>query len=319
MSNPGTPVSIKGFHERNEKMVFNLDVFTKELRKRKEFIENHLDKIFKSEYGNESLINQAMKYAVFNGGKRLRPIMVLEGAAIAGRKPESVIPAACALEMIHSYSLVHDDLPAMDDDDFRRGKPTCHRVYGEANAILTGDALLTEAFGLMAKNAEINGIDLKDVVRVIREISHAAGSQGMIAGQVMDLAGEDNIVPFDLTILHGLKTGALFKASLRAGAILGKLDETGLEALTRFGSHFGLAFQITDDILDVTGDQSLIGKPVGSDEKNIRTTYTSLYGVEGAREKAQQSVEACLESLSIFGSEADFLRELAKFTLFRTS
>jgi len=245
--------------------------------------------------------------------------MVMEGAALAGGKPDNIMLTACAIEMIHSYSLVHDDLPAMDDDDFRRGQPTCHRVFGEANAILTGDALLTGAFELMARNAEIDGIALTDVVRVIREVAQAAGSQGMIGGQVLDLADEDKTVAYALSVIHSLKTGELFKASLRAGAILNKLDEAGLEAITQYGRHFGLAFQITDDILDVSGDQALLGKPVGSDAKNLRTTYTSLFGLEGAKEKAEQSVSACIETLSIFGPEADFLRDLAWFTLCRTS
>ena len=300
-------------------MSFNMDFFTQELRQRKQYIDNCLEKYLGDESLNPPILHQAMHYAVLNGGKRLRPIMVLEGARIAGGKVESVVPTACALEMIHSYSLVHDDLPAMDDDDFRRGQPTCHKVFGEANAILTGDALLTGAFEVMADNALIDGIELKDVVRAIREVAHAAGSQGMIGGQVMDLSGEDKTVAYDLSLLHSLKTGELFKASLRAGAILNQLDEADLEALTQFGHHFGIAFQITDDILDVNGDQTLIGKPVGSDEKNVRTTYISLFGVEGAKEKALQSVQACLESLAVFGSEADFLRDLARFTLYRTS
>jgi len=300
-------------------MNFNLDVFGHELKKRKEYIDSCLENYLGGPPANPPLIHQAMYYAVMNGGKRLRPILVMEGTAIAGGKVEKVIPVACAIEMIHSYSLVHDDLPAMDDDDFRRGKPTCHRVYGEANAILTGDALLTGAFELMANNADIDGIELSDVIRVIREVAHAVGSQGMVGGQVMDLAGEDQVESFDLSVLHGLKTGELFKASLRAGAILSQLGDEGLAALTQFATHFGLAFQITDDILDVSGDQTLIGKPVGSDAKNVRTTYTSLYGLEGAKTKAQQSVEACLDSLSMFASQADFLRDLARFTLYRTS
>lgn len=298
-------------------MSFNIEYFTQELRTRKEYIDNCLGRFMGDGSEKLPLINQAMHYAVFNGGKRLRPIMVIEGAIIAGEKAEQVIPTACAMEMIHSYSLVHDDLPAMDDDDFRRGKPTCHIVFGEANAILTGDALLTGAFEVMAENASIEGIRVIDVVRVIREVARAAGSQGMIGGQVMDLSADEH--NYDLSILHGLKTGELFKASLRAGAILGQMDEAGLQALTQFAHHFGLAFQITDDILDVTGDQTLIGKPVGSDEKNVRTTYTSLYGVQGAREKAEQSVHACLESLAVFGAKAEFLRNLAQFTLYRTS
>jgi geranylgeranyl diphosphate synthase, type II len=300
-------------------MELDLDVFGQELKKRKTYIDDCLQTFLGGPPAFPPLIHEAMRYAVMNGGKRLRPIMVVEGAAIAGFKPAGVIPTACALEMIHSYSLVHDDLPAMDDDDFRRGHPTCHRVFGEANAILTGDALLTGAFELMAGNAEQDGIQLKDVVRVIREVAHAAGSRGMIGGQVMDLAGEDQDQGFDLSLLHALKTGELFKASLRAGAILGGLPEPGLHALTEFGGHFGLAFQITDDILDVSGDQTLLGKPVGSDQKNVRITYTSIYGVAGARQMAQQSVAACLDSLDIFGSEANFLRNLARFTLCRTS
>lgn len=300
-------------------MDFDLVGFGLELRKRKEYIDECLQAFLGGPPAYPPLIHQAMGYAVMNGGKRLRPIMVLEGAALAGCTPERVLPTACALEMIHSYSLVHDDLPAMDDDDFRRGQPTCHRVFGEANAILAGDALLTGAFELMACNAERDGIQLKDVVRVIREVAHAAGSQGMIGGQVLDLAGEDPDGSFDLSLLHSLKTGELFKASLRAGAILGGLSERGLQALTEFGGHFGLAFQITDDVLDVSGDQRLLGKPVGSDLKNVRTTYTSLFGVEGALEKAQLSVAACLESLNMFGPEANFLRNLARFTLGRTS
>lgn len=300
-------------------MSLNVEAFEQELKQRKKYIDTCLEKYLGGPAAYPPVIHQAMYYAVMNGGKRLRPVLVLEGTAIAGGKAEQVLPTACAIEMIHSYSLVHDDLPAMDNDDFRRGKPTCHRVFGEANAILAGDALLTAAFEFMTRNAEIAGIEVIDVIRVIREIAHAVGSQGMIGGQVLDLAGADQEESPDLSVLHGLKTGELFKASLRAGAILCRFNEEGIEALTRFATHFGLAFQITDDILDVSGDQVLIGKPVGSDAKNVRTTYTSLYGLEGARVKAQQSVEACLDSLSIFASEADFLRNLAAFILHRTS
>lgn len=300
-------------------MSFNLDVFLHELKQRKEYVDEQLANYLRDLPDEPQPIHQAMNYAVMNGGKRLRPILVLEGTAIAGGDTLKVLPAACGIEMIHCYSLVHDDLPAMDNDDFRRGKPTCHRVFGEANAILTGDALLTAAFGLMARNADIDGIDPGDVIRVIHEVAQAAGSQGMVGGQVMDLASENQDEQFDLSILHGLKTGELFKASLRIGAILSKINDEGLEALTQYARHFGLAFQITDDILDVCGDQALIGKPVGSDAKNVRTTYTSLYGLEGARIKAEQSVEACLDSLNIFAGKADFLRDLARFTLCRTS
>lgn len=300
-------------------MDFDLDAFLLELKQRKQIIDTALEVRLGGPPPYPTVIHEAMHYAVMNGGKRLRPIMVIEAAAIAGAEITTVMPTACAIEMIHSYSLVHDDLPAMDDDDFRRGMPTCHKVFGEANAILTGDALLTGAFAMIASNAQIEGIEPAQVLRVISEVAHAAGSQGMIGGQVLDLAGENQNGSFDLSQMHALKTGELFKASLRSGGILGGMSEAGLQCLTQFGTHFGLAFQITDDILDVTGEEEIIGKPVGSDEKNVRTTYTSLYGVDGAKAKAEESVEACLKSLSVFGPEADFLRRLAKFTLLRSS
>jgi len=267
-----------------------------------------------------AVIHEAMHYAVFNGGKRLRPILVLEGAALAAGHPEIALMTACGLELIHCYSLVHDDLPAMDNDDFRRGKPTCHRVYGEANAILTGDALLTAAFELITGNAGVPEVRPEQVVAVINEIAAAAGSRGMIGGQVMDLAAEKEPVDLPtLQTLHSMKTGALFVAALRAGALLGDMDSEGLQALTSYAQHFGLAFQITDDLLDIKGDPSLLGKPVGSDAKNHKSTYPSLLGIEQAEKMARQSVEQCLDSLAGFGREADFLRQLASFTLERKS
>ncbi len=301
-------------------MAFDLNQFALEMKQRKQYIDECLEGFLNQEDTFPPLIHQAMRYGVFNGGKRLRPIMVLEANRIAGGHCESVLAVACAIEMIHSYSLVHDDLPAMDDDDLRRGKPTCHRVYGEANAILTGDALLTEAFHLMAGCAASPGVNAQKLLQVIAEIAEAAGSTGMIGGQVLDLDSENPAGNHkELETLHGLKTGALFKASLRAGAILGGIDTDGLAALSQYAQHFGLAFQITDDILDVSGDQQLIGKPVGSDEKNDKITYTSLFGLDGARRMAEASVQACQTSLSNFGPEADFLRDLATYALHRTA
>lgn len=301
-------------------MSFDLQAFNQEIGKRKAYIDSCLKQYLSSEDSYPPVIHQAMHYAVFNGGKRLRPIMLIEASQIAGGTAEKVMPAACAIELIHSYSLVHDDLPAMDDDDFRRGKPTCHRVFGEANAILTGDALLTSAFELMARNADVEGIDPKNVIRMIGEIAAAAGSQGMVGGQVIDLASEGQNIDYKtLQKLHSLKTGQLFKAALRAGAILNNMDEKALQVLSLYAEHFGLAFQISDDILDVQGDESLIGKPVGSDLKNNKTTYTSLFGVEGASQLLGQSIEICLSALENFGQEADFLRDLAQFILYRKS
>lgn len=298
----------------------DINLFALEMNRRKQNIDSCLETVMNKDDTFPPILHQAMRYAILNGGKRLRPIMVLEGSRIAGGNPEELLMIACAIEMIHSYSLVHDDLPAMDDDDLRRGKPTCHKVFGEANAILTGDALLTGAFQLMARSIVLPGIDPLKLLQVIQNIALAAGSEGMIGGQVMDLDMENKALDHkNLEKLHCLKTGALFKASLEAGAVLSGMDALGLEALDQYAHHFGLAFQITDDILDVNGDQILIGKPVGSDEKNLKTTYTTLFGVEGALEMAQQCVDACQESLAIFGPEADFLRNLAKYTLHRTA
>lgn len=293
--------------------------FLNHLRMRKEYVEQHLLGFLPVE-AYPPVIHQAMHYAVSNGGKRLRPIMTIEGAILAGQPAEMVTATACAIEMIHCYSLVHDDLPAMDDDDLRRGKPTCHIVYGEANAILTGDALLTRAFELMAANAAVPGIDPLNVVRAIGEVAAAIGSTGMIGGQVLDLQWEGQQIELtDLQCLHLLKTGALFQAALRVGAILAGMSEERLQALDDYARNFGLAFQITDDILDVCGNEEIIGKPVGSDQKNHKTTYVSLFGLEGARGLARQSVALCIKNLTGFGQEADFLRDLARYTLLRES
>ena len=241
------------------------------------------------------------------------------GAKLGGGKPEKAIPTACAIEMIHSI-LCPWWLPAMDNDNFRRGKPTFHNFFDEAIAILAGDALLTAAFELMSQNKSIDGIAPANLIRVIREEAQAAGSQGMIGWQVLDLNSEGQVISGqELKELHGLKTGQLFTTALRAGAILAGLGEIEIESLSSYARHFGLAFQITDDILDVQGDQMLTGKPLGSDAKNARTTYISLYGVEGAQKLAGQSVEACIDSLASFKGEAEFLCNLARFILCRTA
>lgn len=299
---------------------FDVQAFAKELNARKEYADVCLKKYILSEAAYPPVIHQAIHYAVFNGGKRLRPILVFEGSKLAGGSKTSVAPTACALEFIHTYSLVHDDLPAMDDDDYRRGHLTCHKVFGEANAILAGDALLTAAFGLIADNAGVEDIEPRNVIRVIKLVARAAGSQGMIGGQVLDIEAEHEPVDFEhLKTLQRLKTAELFRAALLAGAMLHNLSEDGLSALEQYANSFGLAFQITDDILDVEGDPSVIGKPVGSDEKNDKTTYPSLFGLETAKTMAQQNVAACIDCLNCFGPEADFLRGLACFVVSRNS
>jgi len=301
-------------------MQLDLDGFKQQLTLRKQLVDDLLQECLQEIDGYPPVIHEAMRYAVMNGGKRLRPILVMEGAGLAGGSRQKVSALACAVEMIHCYSLVHDDLPAMDDDDLRRGKPTCHIVFGEANAILTGDALLTAAFEVMAGMAASPAVDPVRLLRVIQEIAVAVGSRGMIGGQVIDLESENQEIDYaTLQKLHSMKTGELFRASLRSGAILSGINEDGLAALDTYARHFGLAFQITDDILDVEGNEDTIGKPVGSDQKNLKTTYPSLFGLDRSYQLAGESIQACLDSLSCFGSEADFLRQLALFTLHRES
>lgn len=263
------------------------------------------------------VIFDAMRYSLFAGGKRLRPVMLMAAADAVGGDGTKYLNAACALEMIHAYSLVHDDLPAMDDDDFRRGKPTNHKIYGEGMAVLAGDGLLTAAFEALFSQPDVRP---EVLLAVSREIAAAAGARGMVGGQAVDLASEGQVIDgATLRYMHQAKTGALFKAALRSGAILADADAAQLAALTDYAENFGLAFQITDDILDVTGSQEKIGKPVGSDAKNNKITYVTLYSLDGARRMAQEAVAAALEALEALGDRAEVLRELVKYLLTRDS
>jgi geranylgeranyl diphosphate synthase type II len=259
--------------------------------------------------GMPETLREAMHYSLFAGGKRLRPALALGAAAIVSGDDAAAMPAACAIEMIHTYSLIHDDLPAMDDDDLRRGKPTSHKVYGEAVAILAGDALLTMAFDVAAQSGS---------PRIVSEIARAAGAEGMVGGQVIDLMSEDKHLTLDeLRHLHACKTGALIRASVRCGAILGGADDAQLDALTRYGEHIGLAFQIADDILDVVGTTEALGKQVGSDEANLKSTYPALLGLDRARQLADEAVADALAALEPFGPEADTFRALAQYIVDR--
>lgn len=265
-------------------------------------------------------LHQSMRYSVFAGGKRLRPILMIAACEAVGGSAENVLHAACALEMIHTYSLVHDDLPAMDDDDFRRGRPTNHKVYGEATAILAGDALLTEAFRLLADAKANSGIPAENALRVIEILARYAGSQGMVGGQVVDMESEGKDIDFPtLEYIHTHKTGALILASVQVGVVLGGGDEVQFEALTRFGGAAGLAFQIADDILDVVGEQSELGKDVGSDQERGKATYPALLGVSEARERASELCEIAVGALSPLGDKAVTLQELARYMVDRSS
>ncbi|MFZ5814527.1 MAG: polyprenyl synthetase family protein [Bacillota bacterium] len=261
---------------------------------------------------------EAMRYSLLGGGKRLRPALVIAAASLYGVEPQRVMPTACALEMIHTYSLVHDDLPCMDDDDLRRGRPTNHKVYGEAMATLVGDGLLTLAFELLGRQAAVEGIDPARAVRVVAEVAAGAGAAGMVGGQVEDLEWEGRRAGGpQLQRIHAMKTGALFRASLRAGAILSGGSEADLNALDRYAEQFGLAFQIQDDVLDVIGDAVKTGKGVGRDAKHEKSTYVSLYGLEGAQERARAAVAQAVEALRPFGERARVLRALAEFVVDR--
>ena len=284
-------------------------------KKRQELVECALKDELAQTPVLDPILWESMEYSLMAGGKRLRPVLLMAAADAVGADGTKFLPVACALEMIHTYSLIHDDLPAMDDDDYRRGKLTNHMVYGDAVAILAGDALLTLAFTVILRQRDVSA---ETLLRVVDEISRAAGAEGMVGGQVLDLRAEGvRISMEELRRVHMGKTGALFHAALRSGAILAGATEKQLAALTSYADHFGLAFQITDDILDVVGTSEEIGKPVGSDEKNHKSTYVSLTSLEEAQELARRTAEEAEKALSIFGTEADFLRDLVAYLVNR--
>src|ERR671924_1197192 len=257
-------------------------------------------------------IFQAMRYSVFAGGKRVRPILAIAAAETIGGTADDVLPLACALECIHTYSLIHDDLPALDNDDYRRGRLTNHKVFGEANAILAGDALLTFAFELMGDARHWQQFVPERVVPVMHEVAYAIGTFGMIGGQVVDLhmEGQDIDLPA-LQYIHAHKTGALIRTSVRSGAILGGGSPAAVKALTQYGTHIGLAFQIMDDILDVRGDEQLMGKALRKDDGRRKATYPRLVGLAESEVRAQAAVTAGVAALEAIGERGAVLRDLA--------
>lgn len=282
---------------------------------RRELVESELPKqLRQSGKPLDETLTESMEYSLMAGGKRLRPILLMAAADAAGAKGEDFLASACAIEMIHTYSLIHDDLPAMDNDDYRRGKLTNHKIYGAGIATLAGDALLTLAFEVMTREDVSPEIKLA----VIQEMSAAAGPQGMVGGQAVDLESEGKRIPLEkLREMHLGKTGALFKAAIRSGAILARADEKTLAALTDYALAFGLAFQITDDILDVVGDEATIGKPVGSDERNNKSTYVTLTSLEEARRLAREVVDDGLKAIAPLGDKAKFLGALLEYLISR--
>lgn len=290
------------------------------LKKKAALVEAALDKYLPDPGTLPPLLHEAMRYSTCGGGKRLRAILALEAAELIGGREAGrlVLPVGCALEMIHAYSLIHDDLPCMDDDDFRRGKPANHKVYGEAMALLAGDALLTRAFEVLAGIPVADPASPRRLLRVTLEVAQAAGSQGMVGGQVLDILGEKEKAGLSaLEQTHRLKTGAMIRVSVRAGAIMAGAREEELAALTRFAEFFGLAFQITDDILDLTGDSAKLGKQVGQDLRNDKATYPVLVGLEKARALAAENVEKARESIGIFDRRGEILAALAAYVIER--
>jgi len=263
---------------------------------------------------------EAMRYSLFAGGKRLRPILAVASAEAIGANTTGLLPIAGTLELIHTYSLIHDDLPAMDDDDVRRGRPTCHKVYGEAMAILAGDGLLNMAFETLSDARRIKTVPAQRLVAIIREISLASGAFGMVGGQVVDMESEGKDVDFPtLEYIHTHKTGALIRASVRVGALYAKASEKRMKALTRYGEMAGLAFQIADDVLDIVGKQEETGKDVGSDLKKGKKTFPSFYGLAESRRRAQEVADHAVEALKDLDRKADPLRELAKYIVTRVN
>ena len=285
------------------------------LESRRLTVEKALEAALPEEEGVEARVVEAMRYSLFAGGKRLRPILCLAAAEAVGGKLESAMLAACALEMIHTYSLIHDDLPAMDDDDLRRGKPTSHKVFGEAIAILAGDGLLTEAFVLLSG---YNTLLSERAVQLIGVIARAASYRGMVGGQVVDMLSQNK--PADLETvqqMHSRKTAALIAAAAESGALAGEGSEAQVEALATYGRAIGLAFQIADDILDIEGDTEVLGKTAGSDLARGKVTYPAAVGLERSRQAARELVDDALAALEGFDHKADPLRVLANYIITR--
>ena len=276
-----------------------------------------LEKILHASIPSEPIV-EAMKYSLMAGGKRIRPVLCIAAAEAVGGKPQAVLPAACALEIVHTYSLIHDDLPAMDNDDLRRGKPTCHVAFDEATAILAGDALLTLAFQVLSSVQSTTGNQASGWLKVIHIISTAAGYRGMIRGQMLDMAAEGQHLTVDeLKSMHALKTGALIEASLLCGALLADARKRQMDILKTYARSIGLAFQVTDDILNVEGNPKIMGKAVGTDELREKSTYPAILGLERSRQFAKNLVDEALQALEDFDKKADPLRALATYIIDR--
>ena len=296
-------------------MSFDLEAYFAERRRA---VDEALDRHLPPATAVPTVIHEAMRYSVFAGGKRLRPILVIAGAEAVGGQMDDVMPTACCFELIHTYSLVHDDLPAMDDDDYRRGRLTNHKVFGEAMAVLAGDALLTHALGLVAVNFGLGKAAPEAFPRVLAEITGAAGTDGMVGGQVVDVQSEGKeVFPETLEYIHTRKTAALIRGALRSGALLAGASDRQLAALTQYGDRIGLTFQIVDDILDVEGSLETLGKTAGKDQQQQKITYPGIHGLAASKARAAALTQEAHAALGPLGAPATPLRALADFILNR--
>lgn len=288
------------------------------LREKRTIVDRALKEYLPEVSGPKEELFKAMNYSLFAGGKRLRPILCIAASEAVGGTHKNVMPVACALEMIHTYSLIHDDLPAMDNDEMRRGKPTNHMVFGDAIAILAGDGMLTEAFRIMGSPELMEKAGPERFRRVIEIVASASGPHGMVAGQAMDIRAEGGKIDTSLMeVIHEHKTGALLKASVTTGAILGGGSDNDIKSLENYGKNIGLAFQISDDILDIEGDSKQMGKATGVDIKRGKNTYPSIYGMEKSKIMLREIINDAIETLSTFKENAEPLRQIAVYIIER--
>lgn len=288
-----------------------------QLKKYTDIVDKQLDKYLDPKDNPQGIIYEAMRYSVFAGGKRLRPVLMLLTCEMCGGDINEVLPFACALEMIHTYSLIHDDLPAMDNDDLRRGKPTSHKQFGEATAILAGDALLNKAFEVVS---QYSGNNSDRAIKAINILAVSSGTEGMIGGQIVDMQSEGRDITLDeLRYLHLNKTGAIIRSACKIGAVMSGADSVKIKAVDEFSKNLGIAFQIQDDILDVTGTEAELGKPIGSDAEEGKNTYVSLLGLQKSKDMSEEYSKKAKQALDIFGEKANTLKELTDYLTDRRS